>query len=113
MNDIQIADMIFVMVSIVGLTKIIPAIRKVHKVKYSDAHSLVHNEQHIILVFLAVSGYFVVGTMFGFMVGIVELISRLYFIRLIRRKRSHKLTYPSDILYYTVKWFKERFNYGL
>jgi hypothetical protein len=107
MNNIVIADIIFTTASIVGLLKILPSIRKVLLVDYSDAISLIHNETHVILLSLVICGYFIAGAKFGFIVGLIELLSRLYFIKLIRKKRSHKLTYPSDIIYYIIKFLKK------
>lgn len=105
MTPVEMADIIFVFVSIVGLAKIIPAIRKLHKVKYSDAHSLVHHESHVILLSLMILAYIIIGAIYGLVMGCIELISRLYFIKLVRDKRSHLLTYPSDIIYYTHKYY--------
>jgi hypothetical protein len=105
MTPIEIADIIFVFVSIVGLAKIIPAIRKLQKVEYSDAHSLVHHESHVILLSLMIFAYIIIGAIYGLVMGYIELVSRLYFIKMIRNKRSHILTYPSDIIYYTHKYY--------
>lgn len=108
-----IVDMLLGLVSIIGLTKIYPAIKKVKKVEYSDAHSLVHNETHAILLFVAITAYILGNYIFSLTTASIELICRFYFIKLVRSKRSHELTYPSDILFYTVKFLKRKLNGNL
>jgi len=78
MDNIMIANVIFVTASVVGLAKILPSIRKLLIVEYSDAHSLVHNETHVILLSLVIIGYLLVGTTYGFIFGFIELLSRLF-----------------------------------
>ena len=108
MIGITTEDMIFTIGTLCFLTSMIPAIRKLLIVDYSDAQSLVHNEitmiGHILMLILAI----MIVTPFAIFVNIVSIVFRLIIIYLIRKKRSHKLKYKSDIVYYLINFVKSR-----
>lgn len=104
-GDMEISgiDLIFAAGTSLFMASAFPALVKLHRVKYSDAQSLVHNEIHLIALSCMFIGYALIGTPLSITITVFELVMRIYLIRLIRKKRSHELTYPSDILYYTIK----------
>lgn len=93
-------DCIFAFGTSLFLTSSIPAIIKVRRVKYSDAQSLVHNEIHMIALSAMLIGYLAMLAPISITITLIEIVIRLFLIKLIRKKRSHKLTYKSDIAYY-------------
>lgn len=107
---VMMNDIIFTFGTVCFLTAMIPAIRKVFIIKYSDAQSLVHNEitmiGHIMMLLLAI----MLLAPLSIIVNIISMVLRILLIYLIRKKRRHKLKYKSDIVYYLVKIYKKRFK---
>jgi hypothetical protein len=108
MDSVVIVDILFAVGTSIFMISIVPQIIKLRKTEYSDAHSLCHNELQIIAMVLMMLGYYIIHAPISFMITFTQLISRLYFIKLIRNKRTHILTYPSDLLFYSVRFIKRR-----
>ena len=104
--DPWVIDCIFAFGTSLFLTSSIPAIIKVRRVKYSDAQSLVHSEIHLMALSAMFVGYLAMLAPISITITIIEIVIRLFLIKLIRKKRSHKLTYKSDIIYYIVVGLK-------
>jgi hypothetical protein len=100
---LNIVDILFATGTCIFLISLFPLVRKLRKVKCSDAHSLLHNELDAIAMATMLIGYFIMAAPLSIVVTIVELLIRFYLIVLIRKKRSYELKYPADIIYYTVK----------
>lgn len=105
-----VIDCIFAFGTSLFLTSSIPAIIKVRRVKYSDAQSLVHNEIHLIALSAMFVGYVAMFAPISIIITVTELCIRVYLIKLIRKKRSHKLTHPSDIIYYSGKGLRSLYD---
>lgn len=100
-------DLLFTVATVILLTSSIPTIKKLRKLTNSDAQSLLHSELHFIGLLLMLSGYCILHMPWSMTVSICEISLRFYIITLVRKKRQYKLTYPSDILYYSIKGVKK------
>lgn len=100
---LDIIDAVFAIGTGLFMVSALPAAIKLHRVKYSDAQSLVHNELHLVALGFMFAGYLALSAPMSLTITSFELVFRVYIIKIIRKKRSHKLKYPSDILYYICK----------
>lgn len=105
--DTFVLDIIFSIGTILFLAASVPAISKLYRVENSDAQSLVHNEMHLMALLTMFTAYFLAQTPISLCVTSTEIMIRIYLIMLIRKKRSHKLKYKSDIIYYLFQYIKK------
>lgn len=105
--NIMLTDIVFAIGTLCFLSAMIPAVRKLILVEYSDAQSLVHNEitmiGHILMLLLA----FLILAPISIVINLISIGFRVWLILLVRKKRSHKLKYKSDIVYYLAKLLKK------
>jgi hypothetical protein len=99
-------DIIFALATLLFMTSMYPAIRKLQKVDESTAQSLLHNEitliGHILMLVLAI----MLNTTLSIFINVFSVVCRLYIIYLVRIKRTFKLKYKSDIVYHMIKIIK-------
>jgi uncharacterized membrane protein len=93
-------DTIFAVGTALFMISGIPQVVKLHRVKFSDAQSLTHNEMHLLALCTMLTGYILMLAPMSITITLFELGLRIYLISLIRKKRSHPLHGKSDLLYY-------------
>lgn len=106
-SSILITDVLIAISNVIFLISAIPSFIKIYRVGNSDAQSLVHNEMHVIALVCLVMACVIGGIFISLFVASVELLMRLALIVIIRKYRSHRLTFPSDILYYSYSFLKK------